>query len=232
MKRRATNSKGLKLHLGCGSFVVPGWENVDKSWGVLLARVPGLRKALAGFRVLTPEQAVARFPKGIVRADVRGGLPYLNEAASVVYTSHMIEHMPRWQALELLAECRRVLEPGGAIRIATPDLRALIEEYAHGETRYGETPADSLMKQLETFRDEPGSVVQRLSRRLLTAPHQWVYDEQSLSLLLEEAGFTNVQRRGFLESDIEGIEALELRDESLFVEATNPSPSAQRPDGR
>jgi len=212
----------LKLHLGCGSFVAPGWENIDKSWGVTLSRIPGARAALARLRVLTPEQAAAVFPAGIVRADVRKGLPYGAGAAVAVYSSHMIEHMSRWQGLALLRECHRVLAPGGRVRLATPDLRALVDEYTRGETRRGVTAGDSFMQQLETHRDEPGSVAQRLVRRFLTAPHQWVYDEHSLMRLLEEAGFADARRRGFRDSDIEGIDVVEQREESLFVEGRRP----------
>jgi predicted SAM-dependent methyltransferase len=214
--------RGLKLHLGCGSFVAPGWENIDKSWGVTLARIPGARRALARLRVLTPEQASAVFPAGIVRADVRKGLPYATGAAVAVYSSHMVEHMSRWQALAMLRDCHRVLAPGGVVRLATPDLRALVDEYVRGETRRGATAGDSFMQQLETYRDEPGSVAQQLVRRFLTAPHQWIYDERSLVRLFEEAGFVDVRRRGFHDSDIEGIEALEKREESLFVEGRRP----------
>ena len=117
---------------------------------------------------------------------------------------------------------RRVLAPGGLLRLATPDLRELIDEYVRGESPKGPTPADSFVKQLETFREEPGSVAQRLVRRLLTAPHQWLYDEQSLVQLLDDAGFVDVRRRKFLDSGIDDTAALERRPGSLFVEGRRP----------
>jgi SAM-dependent methyltransferase len=218
-----TGVKGaLKPHLGCGSFVVPGWENVDKSWGVTLARIPAARRVLARMRILTDEQARAAFPEGIVRADVRHGLPYPDGSVIAVYSSHMIEHMTRWQGFEMLRECHRVLAPGGVLRLATPDLRELIDEYVRGESPKGPTPADSFVKQLETFREEPGSLAQRLVRRLLTAPHQWLYDEQSLVQLLDDAGFVDARRREFLDSAIDDAAALERRPGSLFVEGRRP----------
>jgi len=48
---------GLKLNLGCGSTVVPGWVNVDKSPSIVLARHPRLRRGLASAGLLTAEQA-------------------------------------------------------------------------------------------------------------------------------------------------------------------------------
>lgn len=115
----------MRLHVGCGSTVVPGWVNLDKSPSVYLARVPGLRAALAKVRVLTPEQADADFPPGIVHADVRNGLSYPDASAAYVYSSHLIEHMARWQAQEFLRECRRVLAPGAPLVMVTPNVATL-----------------------------------------------------------------------------------------------------------
>lgn len=210
----------VKLHLGCGSNVVPGWENIDKSWNVYLTRVPAARSLLARARVLSEEQAHAVFPPGIVRADIRKGLDYGDGTVEAVYASHLIEHMSRWQGLALLRECRRVLRPGGTIRLATPDLALAVREYEQGDTRYGPTPADSFMQQLETHRDIEGSTAQRLIRKFVFAPHQWLYDETSLALLFEEAGFTTIERRSYREGATPDLELLEHRSGSLFVEAT------------
>ena len=212
----------LKLHLGCGSTVVPGWENIDKLPSIVLARVPALRRALAAARVLTPEQANADFTSGIVRADVRRGLPYEEATVRYIYSSHMIEHMPRWQGLALVKECRRVLVPGGVLRLATPDLAQVVDAYRNGVKGDAATAADAFMGGLGTFIEQPAPRVQRVLHRLFVAPHQWLYDEQSLPLLLEEAGFVDVGVRGFLESALSDISLLEHREHSLFVEARRP----------
>jgi SAM-dependent methyltransferase len=213
---------GLKLHLGCGSTVVPGWENVDKSPSIVLARVPGLRRALSTAGILTTEQARASFPPGIVRADVRRGLSYPTGSARYVYSSHMIEHMARWQALALLHECFRVLEPDGRIRLATPDLAATVERYRQGFSPSGEPAADAFMAGLGHFVDKPGPRLAWLLQRLFTAPHQWLYDAESLTALLRDAGFVDAAERGFRDSELPEIGLLEQRDESLFVEARRP----------
>ncbi len=215
----------LRLHLGCGSNVVPGWENIDKSPSIVLARLPGLRRVLATVRILTPDQANAVFPSGIVHADVRRGLPYEDATVRYIYSSHMIEHMPRWQGLALVKECRRVLMPDGVLRLATPDLAQVVDAYRSGVKGGAATAADAFMGGLGTFIEQPGSRAQRLLQRLFVAPHQWLYDEQSLTLLLEEAGFLDVGVRGFRDSALPDIALLEHRD-SLFVEAQRPRVAA------
>jgi predicted SAM-dependent methyltransferase len=219
MTRLAT--AGLRLHLGCGSTVVSGWENIDKSPGVALARVPGLRPALQRVGLLTHDQANAVFPDGIKRVDVAKGLPYPDGSVSFVYSSHMIEHMARWQGLALTKEIRRVLRPDGRLRFATPNLRVLVDEYLRGERR-SPTPADGFMQALHTYAQRPANPIVTVSQRLFTAPHQWVYDAESLIALFEEAGFVDVAARSFRDSELPNIDELEEREESLFVEGRRP----------
>jgi len=212
-------STGLKLHLGCCSTVVPGWENIDKSPTILLARVPGLRPALAAAGILTRDQARAVFPTGIRRVDVRRGLPYPDGSARYVYSSHMIEHLAPWQAAALLRECRRVLEPGGVIRLVTPDLAEVIASYHPEAGGNGQSPGDTFMENLGTFVERPGPRLAALLQRLFTAPHQWLYDHASLERLLRDSGFANVSYRRFRDSELPDIELLEEREEGLFAEA-------------
>jgi hypothetical protein len=51
--------------------------------------------------------------------------------------------------------------------------------------------------------------------------HKWMYDDISLILLLESLGFQDVGRKGFHDSAIAGIDAVEVRDD-LIVEGTRP----------
>lgn len=210
---------GTKLHLGCGSIVVDGWINIDNSPGVLLSRAPAAKRALRRVGVLTNAQSEAVFPDGIVRVDLRKGLPYGDATAAAIYSSHLIEHLARWQGLRLLKECARVLRPGGVIRIATPDLGEIVADYLAGDTRAGDTPADSMMSQLMTFSEQQGTRAQRLVRRLVTAPHQWLYDEESLTKLLHEAGFSDVARATYREGLLPDLEQIEQRNEGLMIEA-------------
>jgi predicted SAM-dependent methyltransferase len=220
--RRRPREGLLRLHLGCGSTVVAGWENIDRSPNVYLARVPALRPALRWARVITEEQASAVFPSGIVRHDVRRGIPYPDASASHVYSSHMIEHMSRWQALAVVRECARVLAPGGMLRLATPDLGPLVQEYLRGETAGAQTPADRFMAMIGTFHEVPGSWAQRLARRLAAAPHQWLYDADSLVHLLKEGGLPDAFVGAFRQGEFPDLEGLEQRPDSLFVEVRRP----------
>lgn len=91
----------ILLNLGCGSRVHPAWQNFD-----LTATAPGVR-------VL----------------DIRGPLPFPDASADAVYHSHVLEHLDPHTGARFVAECRRVLRPGGVLRIAVPDLEMICREY-------------------------------------------------------------------------------------------------------
>ncbi|MEW5727632.1 MAG: methyltransferase domain-containing protein [Pseudomonadota bacterium] len=51
----------------------------------------------------------------------RETLPIASGTAKVVYSSHLLEHLTDSEVRHVLAEARRILEPGGALRIVLPD---------------------------------------------------------------------------------------------------------------
>ena len=58
-------------------------------------------------------------------------LPFADASFDGVYHSHLLEHLPRDRALPFLQECRRVLKPGGVLRLAIPNLEAMARLYLY-----------------------------------------------------------------------------------------------------
>ena len=52
-----------------------------------------------------------------------------DETADLIYASHVLEHFGRWEFRAVLAEWRRVLKPGGVLRLAVPDFAACAKLY-------------------------------------------------------------------------------------------------------
>lgn len=46
--------------------------------------------------------------------------PFKSQEASEILASHIIEHLTAKDRMEFLKECRRILRPGGTLRIETP----------------------------------------------------------------------------------------------------------------
>ena len=160
-----------RLHLGCGSNLLPGWTNVDLN-------------DLAG----------------VIRHDLTRPLPLPPEAVEFIYSEHFIEHIARDQALELLRECRRVLRAGGVLRLSTPNLKKLVDEY--------------LARRISEWADvdwRPSTPCQMVNEGLRLWGHQFVYDPDELILLLSEAGFRHVTAVAWRESRYPELKGLECR---------------------
>jgi predicted SAM-dependent methyltransferase len=115
-----------------------------------------------------------------------------------------------------LEELRRVLKPGGTLRLALPDLDRGIDAYRRGDAGYFLVPDEDARSIGSKF------IVQMLwygySRTLFT--HDFIAEQ------LERAGYAGITRCAFgvTASGHPGIVELDNReDESLFVEAVRPA---------
>ncbi len=107
---------GRLLEIGCGS-------------GELLAGVRGLGWRVTGVDFDPVAAEVARRRGLDVRCGDLAGQAFAGGSFDAVTMFHLIEHVPDPRAL--LAECHRVLAPGGRLVVATPNLRS------RGHRRFG-----------------------------------------------------------------------------------------------
>jgi hypothetical protein len=139
----------------------------------------------------------------------------------------MIEHLDRGEAGAFLCEVRRILRPGGIVRLAAPDLGQLVRGYlASGD-------ADAFIAGTHMGQDRPAGILLRV-RRALAGPrnHLWMYDGDSLSRLLRTAGFADVAVMPPGETRISQsghLDLTERADESVYVEAVQPLTPAEIP---
>jgi predicted SAM-dependent methyltransferase len=100
--------------------------------------------------------------------------------------------------------------PGGVIRISTPNLRFLVEQYYAGS--------------LEEWRDvgwAPATAAQMLNEGLHLWGHKFVYDYNELCLALREAGFQAARAVPWRDSEYVELSGRETRPHhsDLIVEA-------------
>ena len=214
----------LRVNVGCGQTPTPGWKNFDNSLSVRFARIPLLPDLLHKLRFLDTSQyqfiRCAR-ENHIKYGDATKGLPIKGGSVDVVYSSHMLEHLDRNAADGFLKEAFRVLRPGGVIRIAVPDIKKQVAQY------HESGDADAFVEATNLCVPRPRSLAQRLRLLLVgTRHHQWMYDGNSLSGLLQKHGFvkTEVLRAG--QTRICNHAPLDLQErssESVYVEAEKAS---------
>jgi SAM-dependent methyltransferase len=213
----------MRVNIGCGATPTEGWLNLDNSLAIRAARRPVLLRALRLAGVLGPESlglaATAR-ADNIQWADAVRAIPCPDGSAEAVYSAHMIEHLDRDEAGRFLAEVRRVLRPGGVLRLAAPDLRLLADDYlATGD-------ADDFVRRTYLTQSRPAGLLPRVRSAVIGPRHHlWMYDGASLGGLVRRAGFTQVAVLPPGETAIADPGSLDLKEraeESVYVEAVSP----------
>lgn len=175
--REVATEPRLKLHLGCGDDVRPGWLNVDCDPFAKSALDPG---GISGF----------------INYDLRLGLPLRAETCDLIYSSHFFEHLHCRDGVRLMRDCYAALAPGGRFRIALPDLKSLIAAYLRGDQAYLD-----LLNVSELLPDvEPGTetTVDYLNYGLYQyGEHKCIYDEDKLRVILSRIGFNVVESSSY-----------------------------------
>ena len=210
----------VKINIGCGQTPVEGWLNFDNSPSIRLAKSSLLSGLLSSMRLISAQQAkFVKFARDrdIQWADATRKIPQPDNTVEVVYSSHMLEHLPRERVDSFLSEVKRVLRPGGTLRLAVPDLRFHVNNYLSS------ADADEFISAIQLSKQRPPGFTGKI-RYLLFGErhHQWMYDGPSLSKLLASKGFEDVQ---ILEAgqttlmDPGELNLSERHPESVFVEA-------------
>lgn len=83
---------------------------------------------------------------GATRVDLTRKLPLADRSLDAIYGYHVLEHLDRHESRALLQECRRVLRPGGWLRISTPDFKHQVASYLGALEAVRARPGDSAAK--------------------------------------------------------------------------------------
>jgi predicted SAM-dependent methyltransferase len=93
--------KSRMANIGCGGTLHHAWDNFD------------LVPSATGVRAL----------------DLVRGISFPDNSYEAVYSSHVLEHLPRNLAPRVCCEFHRILKTGGIVRLAVPDLEAITANY-------------------------------------------------------------------------------------------------------
>jgi predicted SAM-dependent methyltransferase len=192
-----------KLNIGCGDHPLDGWINAD----------------ICRRENTTFLDATKRFP-------------FNDNSIDRIFSEHMIEHISAKDGLHMLAECYRVLQPGGRIRISTPDLMflaALLSDPA-GLERH-----NYINWAAREFRLPQGhssfSVAYVVNNFVRAWGHQFIYTQEALCLTMNSVGFRDFKRCAIGKSEDETFQNLEndsrmppgfLQLETMTFEAEKP----------
>jgi predicted SAM-dependent methyltransferase len=179
-----TEQRLRRLNWGCGTEPQPGWINSD----------------------------IKEDPTVDISCDILDGLPLEESSIDYVVSIHALPELKLTDQVPALMELRRVLAPGGVLRLALPDLDRAIDAYRAGDRGYFLIPDED---------------AQALSSKLITQLLWYGYSKTLFTFdfvaeLLTRAGFSEVRRCESQQthSPFPDIVSLDNRpEESLFVEA-------------
>lgn len=163
-----------KLHLGSNNAVIDGWLCSD-------------------IRPLT---------SNCIYLDATRRFPFKSDTFDYIYSEHMIEHLSLEEGFFMFKECHRVLKNNGKIRIATPDLRVIIDTYLNRNDpqclKYNRWISENFIKGI-CFRKEDSAIV--LNSMFHNWKHKFLFDKETLLLLFEETGFHQLKEYPLDSSD-------------------------------
>lgn len=231
-RRLRPQSAPVYVNLGSAFRAPDGWINLDRSVNVVIARIPGAAALMLRGGMLAPEQ-YERFKNGLWRRvylwDARYPIPLPDAKAAGIYSSHFLEHLDLESAEALLAECHRILVPGGVLRIVVPDMNLIARDYVAAVDRIRRGQASPtgrlyfLSEQVEARQVSFEFAAQFFDRdpvRQHEFAHKWMWDEFSLRSALEKVGFTGVTVCPYQVGSLPNLGLLDCRPEnSLHMEA-------------
>ena len=168
-----------RLNVGAGGALLDAWLNVDRD------PVPGA-----------------------TYLDVTRPFPLPDAAFHRVLVEHVIEHVTLEAGRRMLRECARVLVPGGRIRVSTPDLERIAALRTHGADpaahRYVAWAAQAFCSDQ---RGNPAALV--VNNAFRGWGHAFLYDEETLRTALTDAGFVDVARLPYAQTQDEYLAGAE-----------------------
>ena len=186
------------INLGCGNIYVEGMINIDFF---------SATKSDYGLDL--------RFPFRIATESIDG-----------LSSEHTFEHLSYEEVANALSECYRILKPGAVIRIILPDLSILVDKYQQGDNAWFGQWKDVMLA--DASRAHMRKNFTKMFALCFTASyyhHKSCWDFETIKEYLNDAGFTEVQRLGFMQGTAPLLIDTDKggrRLVSIYIEAIKP----------
>jgi len=190
------------VQFGCGRSGPKEWRNFDASPTLFFERIPLIGKLYT--------KNTTRFSKTVEYGDIVSGLPIKSETCDVIYCSHVLEHLSLEDFRTALGNTFSYLKSGGTFRLVLPDLEFSINQYNNDKSS-----SASLVFLRETLlgrETSPKGIGGSLVNYLGHSEHLWMWDYKSIKKELKDAGFSQVCRCYYGDSQDKMIDKVEKKD--------------------
>jgi len=181
----------MKINFGCFNSNIDGWIGVDHALRhIIVQRIPLIGFLLWKIRILNETQydwhKRGRF-KTVIYGDIRKRLKFETDSVDYIYSSHLLEHLFKAEALLFLKECFRILKKEGKIRICLPDWESLKMQPSFENSGFAK------------------------NQKEMKNSHKWAWTNKELTQVLRDIGFWGITECDFQGGDFPDIERLEHR---------------------
>ena len=157
-----------KAQIGCGQHYLDGFVNID-----------------ANFQRKTD-----------YLLDVRAGLPFPDSSMEFIYSCHLLEHLHLTEAIRLLKECHRVLNPKGYMRLTLPDFEFVLRILSGDEESHFP----------RSFRSRHGQAINFL---FCEGQHKYGFSREVVEELALDLGFSKVVAADSADENISNLAKIE-----------------------
>ena len=186
----------LYVQYGCGLSAPESWTNFDVSPSLIIQKIPVLGN-------LVKKRLDIVFPKNVRHGNIIKGLPVADNSCDGLYCSHTLEHLSLDDFRTALRNSYRILKPGGLFRCVVPDLEYAARTYLK-DMQAGDNLASIDFVGRNTLlgqKTRPRGIKNQVKSIWGNSRHLWMWDNQSLSEELAKAGFQNIKRAKFNDSE-------------------------------
>lgn len=173
------------------------------------------------------------FPQSdnLIHLDATARFPFADNIFDLIFSEHVIEHVPLEGGVNMIGEAFRTLKPGGRLRISTPPFEFLLDIYINPQDPLNKKYLDWHLETYNVNSPERDPLV-LINDYIRMWGHVFIYDEALLRKLFQRAGFVDLQSFDINQSDDPRLSDLEhdgrmpnglLKLSTMTIEGTKPA---------
>jgi len=216
-------SNRLYVQYGCGFHAPEEWINFDASPTLVLEQMFFLKSVI--------RKNERKFPSNVKYGNIVKGLPIEKGTVTGLYASHILANLSREEFFIALINSFGYLRPGGVFRLIVPDFEARARYYLRCLEQGSSSANDTFMKDTALgVEQRPRGAKEWLIHVFGRSRQLWMWDYPSMCVALSNAGFTDIRRCRYGDSNDPMFSLVEEKsrfDDSRYIELAM---EVRRPD--
>lgn len=191
------------VQYGCGHSAPTEWINFDISPTLRIQKTPVLG-------ALLKNKLNTHFAPHVRYGDIVKGLPVEKDSCDGVYCSHILDNLSFEDLPRALNNTYKILKKGGIFRCVIPDLEYEARTYIQNLDNGDKSASIKFLTDTQLgFFKRPRGLKDMVIAFFANRRHLWMWDAKSLGEELRKAGFQDIRRAEFHDSQDEMFKLVE-----------------------